>query len=84
MIDRGVNAKPFLWKKRATNLYVMINIFDPQKKCCYSVLLLRSSPYEGNDLKGKVIGKGCGEKRNDWGAAYQEARKIAERYMNRN
>jgi len=84
VIDRGVNAKPFLWKKRATSLYVMINIFSPQTNRCYSVILLQSNPYESNDLKGKVIGKGCAEKRNDWVTAYQKAREIAERYMQEN
>jgi hypothetical protein len=62
----------------------MINIFNPRAKRCYSVLLLRSNPYEGNDLKGKVIGEGCAEKRNDWVIAYQKAREIAERYMEGN
>jgi hypothetical protein len=62
----------------------MINIFNPQAKRCYPVLLLRSSPYDSSDLKGKVIGKGCAEKPNNWVTAYQKARQIAERYMNGN
>ncbi|HUK27664.1 MAG TPA: hypothetical protein VLV31_04505 [Candidatus Acidoferrales bacterium] len=84
VIDRGVNGGPFLWKRRGTSLYVMINIFNPQAKKCYLVLALRSSPYQQNDLNGRIIGKGCSKEPNDWVLAYQKAREIAERYMDKN
>jgi hypothetical protein len=84
VVDRGVNGEPFLWKRSGARCYVMINIFNPQARGCYTVLALQSSPYEKNDLNGKVIGKGCGNKRNDWIVAYQKARDIAERYMDEN
>lgn len=82
--DKGVNGDPFLWKKKATSLYVMINIFNPLAKRCYSVLVLRSNPSELDELKGRVIGKGCAETTNDWVSAYGRAREIAERYMEKN
>ena len=84
MTDRGVNGDPFLWKKRAASLYVMIDIFNPEAKRCYPVLVLRSNPTELDDLSGRVIGKGCAERRNDWVAAYEKAREVAEHYMDEN
>ena len=82
--DRGVNGNPFLWKKRSTSLYVMINIFNPEAQRCYPVLLFQSNPNESDELKGRVIGKGCAESRNDWISAYDKAREIAEKYMAKN
>jgi hypothetical protein len=62
----------------------MIDIFNPEAKRCYPVLVFRSNPTELDDLKGRVIGKGCAERRNDWVVAYEKAREVAERYMDRN
>ena len=62
----------------------MIDIYNPEGKRCYPVLVLRSNPSELDELRGRVIGRGCAERRNDWVAAYGKAREVAERYMDRN
>jgi hypothetical protein len=84
VLDKGVNGRPFLWKKQASTKYVMIDIFTPRPKRCYAVLTLETNPKASNDLKGKVIGRGCAKGPTDWNGAYERARKIAYRYMIRN
>jgi hypothetical protein len=80
---RGVNGKPFLWKKRARSRYVMIDIFTSKRKRCYPVLALDRNPLLTDDFRSRVIGMGCSDVRSDWVSAYEKARKIAHGYMNR-
>lgn len=84
VVDRGINGKPFLWKKRATSKYVMIDIFTARPNRCYAVLVFETNPVSSNDLKGKLIGMGCANGPSDWIGAYEKARVIADRYMTRN
>ena len=84
VVDKGVNGKPFLWKREGNGAYVMIDIFNPDLKRCYSVLVLQANPLETDDLKGKVLGRGCARGPRDWNGAYERARKIAARYMKNN
>jgi len=84
VVDRGINGKPFLWKKRAASKYVMIDIFTARPNRCYAVLAFETNPISTNDLKGKLIGMGCAKSSSDWIGAYERARIIADRYMNRN
>ena len=83
VIERGVNGKPFLWKKRARSKYVLIDIFNARPNRCYAVLALNSNPLATHHFRGRVIGLGCAHSRSDWGGAYGRARKIADRYMSR-
>jgi hypothetical protein len=79
-----VNGKPFLWKKQGKSRYLMIDIYSPHPDRCYVVLAFDTDPYETDDLRGKVIGRGCAEGPSDWNRAYERAREIADRYMSRN
>lgn len=81
VIERGVNGKPFLWKKRARCKYVLIDIFNARRNRCYAVLALDRNPLTTHDFRGKVIGMGCADARSDWVRAYGNARKIADDYM---
>lgn len=81
VIERGVNGKPFLWKKRARSKYVLIDIFNARRNRCYAVLALDRNPLTTHDFRGKVIGMGCADARSDWVRAYGNARKIADDYM---
>jgi hypothetical protein len=62
----------------------MIDIFTARPNRCYAVLAFETNPLSGNDLKGKLIGMGCANGSRDWIGAYERARVIADRYMNRN
>jgi len=84
VVDKGINGKPFLWKKRAKSKYVMIDIFTARPKRCYAVLAFETNPVSRSDLKGKLIGMGCAKGPRDWIGAYERARVIADRYMARN
>jgi len=81
VVEKGVNGKPFLWKKPARASYVMIDIFRARPDGCYMVLALDANPLTSNDVKGRIIGIGCASARSDWIGAYEKARKIADRYM---
>jgi hypothetical protein len=83
IVDRGVNGKPFLWKKRARKKYVLIDIFNARPKRCYAVLALDGNPLATHPAKGRVIGMGCADAPSDWVTAYEKARKIANRYMSK-
>ena len=82
-MDRGVNGKPFLWKKRGVSRYLMIDIFNPRRNRCYVVLEFQANPYVNDELRGKVVGRGCAKGPRDWKGAYERAKQIADRYMNR-
>ena len=84
VVERGVNGKPFLWKKQARSKYVLIDIFNARRNRCYAVLALDSNPLSTQHFGGRVIGIGCADSRSDWVKAYGEARKIADRYMSGN
>jgi len=62
----------------------MIDIFTARPNRCYAVLAFETNPIYTNDLKGKLIGMGCAKSSRDWIGAYERARIIADRYMNRN
>lgn len=81
VIERGVNGKPFLWKKRAGSKYVLIDIFNARSNRCYAVIALDRNPLATHDFGGRVIGMGCANERSDWVRAYGKARMIAHRYM---
>jgi len=81
IVEKGVNGKPFLWKKGTSASYVMIEIFKSRPRGCYTVLALDANPLARHDVKGRVIGIGCAAARTDWIEAYEKARKIADRYM---
>jgi hypothetical protein len=85
VIERGVNDKPFLWKKRGRSRYVLIDIFNAHRNRCYAVLALESNPLATptRDFRGRVIGMGCADSSSDWVRAYGKAREIADCYMNR-
>ena len=80
VVERGVNGKPFLWKKPGAS-YVMIDVFKARPNGCYMVLALDANPLTRPDVKGKVIGIGCATAPTDWVGAYNKAREIADRYM---
>jgi hypothetical protein len=81
VVDRGVNGKPFIWKKRATTKYVMIDIFNLRRRRCYAVFALKGNPMESRSARGKLIGMGCADSRSGWVGAYEKARRIADEYM---
>jgi len=81
VIDRGVNGKPFLWKKRNTSNYLMIDIFNARPIGCYAVLVLAKNPLKVENVTGKVVGMGCANVQSDWNGAYEKARMIAQEYM---
>jgi len=81
VVEKGVNGKPFLWKRSARASYVMIDIFQARPDGCYIVLALNANPLLGHDVKGRIIGIGCASARTDWIGAYEKARKIADQYM---
>jgi len=83
VVEKGVNGKPFLWKKPARASYVMIDVFEARPDGCYKVLALDTNPLARSAVNGRVIGKGCASVRTDWVGAYEKARKIADRYMNK-
>jgi hypothetical protein len=83
VVEKGVNGKPFLWKKAASASYVMIEIFKARPRDCYTVLALDANPLARPDVKGRIIGIGCAAARTDWIEAYGKARKIADQYMNK-
>ena len=62
----------------------MIDIFSARPNRCYAVLAFETNPVLSNDLKGKLIGMGCANGPSDWMGAYERARRIADRYMDRN
>jgi hypothetical protein len=62
----------------------MIDIFTARPNRCYAVLAFETNPVSRNDLKGKLIGMGCANSPSDWIGAYDRARIIANRYMDRN
>jgi len=81
MVEKGVNGKPFLWKKPARASYVMIDVFQARSDGCYIVLALSANPLVGHNVKGRIIGVGCASARTDWNGAYDKARRIADQYM---
>ena len=83
VVDRGVNGEPFLWKKKASKKFLMIDIFNPDPaRRCYSILILPGNPNTNANLRHRVIGVGCAEiSEETWINAYQRARDIAEKYM---
>jgi len=81
VVEKGVNGKPFLWKKAGSSSYVMIEIFKARPRGCYTVLALDANPLARHDVKGRIIGVGCAAGRTDWTEAYEKARKIADQYM---
>ena len=83
VVDRGVNGKPFLWKKRNSSRYLMIDIFNTKPKGCYAVLVLDKNPLRMDDVRGKVVGMGCADAQSDWNGAYAKARMIADTYMDK-
>jgi hypothetical protein len=82
VVDRGANGEAFLWKKRSSNRFVMIDIFNPDPiRRCYSVFALRNYPQSSRGKKD-VIGVGCADDAEEgWGQAYERARRIAEDFM---
>jgi len=81
VVDRGVNGKPFLWKKESEELFVMIDIFNPDLvKRCYSVFLFHGEPNRGQSGK-EVIGIACADDEGGWIQAYERAKVIAEHFM---
>ena len=82
IIDRGVNGQPFLWKNQSDQLFVMIDIFNPDLvKRCYSVFLFHGEPNFGQSRK-EVIGIACADGgQGGWIQAYERARVIAEHFM---
>lgn len=82
VIDRGVNNQPYLWRKSSRNMFVMIDILNPDSaKGCYSVYVSRGDP-SLTETKRKVVGIACAsETDGGWVRAYERARKIAERIM---
>lgn len=83
VVERGVNGKPFLWKKVARREYVMIDILNVRRKWCYPVVALEGNPFSKEDARRRLIGVGCGTPPRGWVGAYEQARKIADNYMNR-
>jgi len=81
VVEKGVNGKPFLWKKSTRSRYVMIDVFKARPDGCYIVLALDANPLGEQDVKGTIIGIGCASARTDWIGAYEKAREIANRYM---
>jgi hypothetical protein len=86
VVDRGVDGSAFLWKKVATDDYIMIDVFNADTtNHCYPVVVLPSDPYKNEDGKGRIIGRGCAsDSKGSWIDAYNRARGIAEHYMKRN
>jgi len=82
VVEKGVNGKPFLWKKSTRLRYVMIDVFKARPDGCYIVLALDANPLAEQDVKGTIIGIGCAGARTDWIRAYEKAREIADNYMN--
>lgn len=83
MVEKGVNGKPFLWKKSGRSSYVMIDVFRGRPDGCYVILALGANPLVSHDVKGRLVGMGCAGVRTDWIGAYEKARKIADRYMDK-
>jgi hypothetical protein len=81
VVEKGVNGKPFLWKKSARNSYVMIDVFEARPDGCYMVLASDANPLAEHGVKRTIIGIGCADVRTNWIGAYEEARKIADEYM---
>jgi len=81
VVEKGVNGKPFLWKKQGSAHYVMIDVFKARSDGCYMVLALKANPLAEPDVKGKIIGLGCASTRTDWNGAYEKAREIADEFM---
>lgn len=82
ILERGINGKPFLWKKIAKPEYVMIDVFDARGRRCYPVVALKSNPFSSENARRRLIGEGCGAAPSDWVGAYKQARRIADNYMN--
>jgi hypothetical protein len=82
VIDRGINDQPFLWKKGTRDMFVMIDIFNPDSlKRCYSVLVLHGDPSK-NETRKEIVGIACAdESEGGWVQAYVRARNIAEQFM---
>jgi len=83
IVDRGVNGEPFLWKKKDSGKFLMIDIFNPDAtRRCYPIFVLPGNPNTNPNLSRTVIGVGCAEVSEEtWIDAYQRARDIAEKYM---
>ncbi|HUO42097.1 MAG TPA: hypothetical protein VMU35_03905 [Methylomirabilota bacterium] len=82
VIDRGVNDQPFLWRKSSQNMFVIIDILNPDSaKGCYSVYVSHGDPYRAKSTR-KVVGIACADRaEGGWIRAYERARRIAERFM---
>jgi hypothetical protein len=83
VVEKGVNGKPFLWIDPAGTSYVMIDVFEARPDGCYAVLALDANPLTRDEVKARMIGLGCASKRTDWLQAYERAKEIADKYMNK-
>ncbi len=61
----------------------MIDIFAARPNRCYAVLAFETNPISSDDLRGKLVGMGCAKGPRDWIGAYERARRVADRYMDR-